>query len=108
MYAINAYLFYTVESLGSGERADEVSALAERLQQGSIDRQAWQYRFFDTLARWCHWMAVFGDEDGRASWLSLAYRYTEGALQGAHGDQEVWAYQAELLGSLRHPTGPPP
>jgi len=92
VYALNQYLFYSV--MGNRESSnDEMDKAAATLGSYKSNRDWWQYRFEDTLARYFHRMAIFaGTDDEWKRWMDLAYRHVDKASKESHGDMDVENY----------------
>ncbi len=90
VYALNQYLYYMVEG-GGDELIEEMNRVAvELVEYKRSDRETWQYRFDDTLARYYHRLARSTKSDVRwEEFMTAAVRRSEEAWEGAHGDEEV-------------------
>lgn len=96
VYALNQYLYYLDEG-GSDNRIGEMKKAAKELSARKPNRELWQYRFDDTLARYFHRLAASTTDEG--TWQTLmknAKRHIEEAWKDAYGDQEVESYLSIL------------
>lgn len=92
VYTLNQYLYYLVMA-GGVNRGDEMDNAAASLASYKANRDWWQYRCDDTLARYFHRMAVFAttEEEWKTN-MDLAHVHIEEAQRASHGDSEIENY----------------
>jgi hypothetical protein len=96
VYALNQYLYYSVE--GGGEaQLGTMKTLASELGDFKSDPNLWQYRFDDTLARHLHRLAKsLKTPAKRLELMEKANRHIEAACLGPYKDPEVESYRTEF------------
>lgn len=88
-YALNLCLYYSVEG-GSDDRIPDMNDIAVALAGYKGDRDLWQYRFDDTLARYFHRLATVATSE--VEWrhlMEMAQMHIEEAYRDTHRDKEV-------------------
>jgi hypothetical protein len=96
IYALNQYLYYMIEG-GDDSFNERIDAAETELAEYKNNRDLWQYRFDDTLARHFHRKAVSTDDEERWTFLSKsALRHSEQACAAAYGDEEIESYRTIL------------
>lgn len=90
VYAVNQYLYYMVEGGGDELLPEMNRAAVELMEYKRPNRELWQYRFDDTLARYYHRLARSEEsETKRDEFMRIAIRRSEEAWKEALGDEEV-------------------
>jgi hypothetical protein len=92
VYALNQYLYYLVMG-GDESREEEMDNAAMSLAAYKANREWWQYRCDDTLARYFHRKAVTAKTEDKWKELMVAAReHIKKAQQESHGDEQVESY----------------
>lgn len=99
VYALNQYLFCMVEG-GSDELFKEMGKAVRELVRYKNNKEVWQFRFDDTLARYFHRQATLATSE--AKWnelMGFALEHINIARKNSDGDQEIEHYYSELTTS---------
>jgi hypothetical protein len=96
VYALNLLVYYGVEG-GSDAEFEETRRYAVELLSFRTNASIWQYRYFDTLARYFHRLSLAAvDPSERTRLLERARQMIDAAARISAGDPEVDSYRAEL------------
>lgn len=89
VYALNQYLLYLVEG-GSDSQLQDMNKAATSLAAYKINREIWQFRFDDTLARYLFRLATIAkDKDTWTERMRDAKLHVDEARKKSHGDPDV-------------------
>ncbi len=96
IYALNQCLYYLVEDGSNGQLA-QMKELAGALISFKVNKELWQYRFDDTLARFFYRLATEAkSKEDRKNLMREAIHCSERALRVSHGDGEVEQFSTFL------------
>ena len=99
VYALNQYLFCMVEG-GNDELLKEIEQAKRELVRYKYNKEVWQFRFDDTLARYFHRRALQAKNESEWSELmGYALEHINMARKNSDGDQDIEHYYSELAAS---------